>query len=330
MRLRDTKRFTRPLTVVAGSLFAIAAGFACLNYSFAEALTRTSYDLPFVWRSNLDTHEVVLVYLDEESAKQLQQPIDDIWNRALHVPLLERLTKDGASLIVYDIVFDTPSPDPTRDAAFAGALQSSGKAILGGMLDIVQPRNGVRQERIVAPLKLFRKAAAGWGIMAFKPVDADYAVRQLFPGTSDIPTGTWKAAEVLGAKATREPREARAQRWVNYYGPKNTFSSVNLAQALDPQGVPTGFFKDKIVMVGGRSAVSYLAAGRDEFATPYSRGTHQFTTGLEVHATVLLNLLHGEWLTHSASKGRIDNSRSISRSTLRTRRGRQAHSCGLI
>ena len=87
------------------------------------------------------------------------------------------------------------------------------------------------------------------------------------------------------------------QRWINYYGPKNTFSSVNLAQALDPEGVPPGFFKDKIVMIGGRSAVGYLAAGRDEFGTPYSRGTHQFTPGLEVHANILLNLLRGEWLT---------------------------------
>src|SRR3979411_767687 len=115
MRLRDARRFTRPLTVAAGSLLAIGAGFACLNYSFAEALTRTSYDLPFVWRTNLDTHEIVLVYLDEESAKQFQQPIDDSWNRALHVPLLERLTKDGVRLVVYDIIFDTASLDPARD-----------------------------------------------------------------------------------------------------------------------------------------------------------------------------------------------------------------------
>ena len=302
MRLRDARRFIRPLTVVAGSLLAIAAGLACLNYSFAEALTRTSYDLPFVWRANLDTHEIVLVYLDEESAARLHQPIDDIWNRTLHVPLLERLTNDGARLVLYDIIFDTASADASRDAAFAAALQRFGKAILGGALEIVQPMGGVKQERILAPLKIFRKAAAGWGLMVFKPVDADYAVRQLFPGTSDIPSGTWKAAEVLGAKAASEPREAPVQRWVNYYGPKNTFSSVNFAQALDAQGVPPGFFKDKIVMVGARTAVGYLAAGRDEFGTPYSRGAHQFTSGLEVHATVLLNLLRGEWLTRIPDK----------------------------
>src|SRR5205823_13826529 len=87
---------------------------------------------------------------------------------------------------------------------------------------------------VLAPLKPVRKASAGWGIVAFKPVDADYGVRQLLPGTSDIPSATWKAVEVLDAPAAREPREAALQRWINYYGPANTFSSVNLAQALDP------------------------------------------------------------------------------------------------
>lgn len=297
MQLRGGRRFVRALTIASGCLLAIAAGFACLRYSFGETLTRTSFDLPIVWRATLDTHEIVLVYLDEESAKQLNQPLDDVWNRSLHVPLLERLTKEGARLIVYDIIFDTPSVDPAKDEAFANALQSSGKVILGGGVETVQPMSGVKQERILAPIKLLRKAAAGWGLMAFKPVDADYAVRQLYPGTSEIPTGTWKAAEVLGAPATREPREAKVQRWINYYGPRNTFSSINLAQALDPQGVPPGFFKDKIVMVGGRPAVGHLAVSREEFGTPYSRGAHQFTLGLEIHATVLLNLLRGEWLT---------------------------------
>ena len=302
MRLRDAKRFARALTIVAGGLLAIAAGFACLRYSFADPLTRTSYDLPFLWRATLETHEVVLVYLDDQSTKALDQPIDDKWNRGLHVRLLNRLTQEQARLIFYDIVFDTPASDTAGDAALAESLHRSGKAILGAALDIVQPMGGVKQERTVPPIKLLRKAAAGWGTLAFRPIDADYGVRQLFPGTSDIPSATWKAAEILDAKATREPRESAVQRWINYYGPANTFSSVNFAQALDPQGVPPGYFKNKIVMVGGRSAVGYLAKGQDEFGTPYSRGAHQFTSGLEVHATVLLNLLRGEWLTRTPEK----------------------------
>ena len=302
MRLRDARRFARAVTILSGCLLAIAAGIACARYSFAAPLTRTSYDLPFAWRSTLDTREIVLVYLDEESAKRLNQPIDDVWNRTLHVSLLDRLTQDGARLVFYDIVFDTASADPNRDDAFAASLQKFGKAIVGGALEIVQPMGGVKQERILAPIKLLRKASAGWGLLAFKPVDSDYGVRQLFPGTSDVPTATWKAAEVLGAAATRETREAPAQRWINYYGPRDTFSAVNLAQALDPEGVSPDYFKDKIVMIGSRSAVGYLSVGRDEFATPYSRGTHQFTSGLEVHANILLNLLRHDWLTRVPEK----------------------------
>jgi adenylate cyclase len=305
MGLRNARRFARPLTVIAGSLLAIAAGFVCLSSSFSEPLTRASYDLPFLWRATLETHEIVLVYLDDQSTKALNQPIDDKWNRGLHVRLLDRLKQDEARLIFYDILFDAPASDPAEDLFLAESLNRFGKAILGAALDIVQPMGGVKQERIIPPLKPLRKAAAGWGVLAFKPIDADYGVRQLYPGTSDIPGATWKAAEVLGAESTREPRESIEQRWINYYGPANTFSSVNFAQALDPEGVPPGYFKNKIVMVGGRSAVGYLAKGQDEFGTPYSRGAHQFTTGLEVHATILLNLLRGEWLSRMPEKWEI-------------------------
>jgi adenylate cyclase len=300
MLSRKLKRFARPLTVIAGCLLAIGIGLACLQYSFADRLKRASYDIPFNWRTVLKTDEVVLVYLDEESAKQLNQPIDDAWNRALHISLLDRLAADGARLVLFDIVFDTPSPDPGKDEAFAASLQKFGRAIIGAALDF-----GRSQERVVPPLKSLRKAAAGWGLLVFKPIDADYAVRQMFTGTSDIPSATWKAAELLKAPVAREPRESEKSRWINYYGPKNTFSSVNFAQALEPDGVPSGFFKDKIVLVGGRTSVGYLAAGRDEFGTPYSREAHQYTSGLEVHATILLNLLRGEWLTRLPEKQEV-------------------------
>ena len=108
MRIPKIKHLRRALTIIAGGLLAIGMGLACLRFSFAEPLTRLSYNLPFILRSNLDTDKVILVYLDEQSAKQLHQPIDDVWNRALHVPLLDRLTRDNARLVFYDIVFDQP------------------------------------------------------------------------------------------------------------------------------------------------------------------------------------------------------------------------------
>jgi len=297
MRIPKIKHLRRALTIITGGLLSIGMGLACLRFSFGEPLMRLSYNLPFIFRSNLDTDKFILVYLDEQSAKQLKQPIDDVWNRALHVRLLDRLTQDNARLVFYDIVFDQPAPDLAADVAFADSIGRSGKVILGATLDKIERMGGVSRKTVAAPTKPLRKAAAGWGILAFDPVDPDYGVREIFLGTSLIPSATWKAAEVLGAGITRESRETAVKRWVNYYGPRDTFPSINFAQALDPEGLPSGYFKDKIVFIGGRSTVGSLALGRDEFATPYSTSSHQFSPGLEIHATILLNLLRGEWLT---------------------------------
>src|SRR6516165_566507 len=298
MQTRQVKQLVRASAIAGGVLAATLLGLACLRYSFAEPLIRLSYDLPFLWRSTLDTHEITLVYLDESSAKQLNQPLDDVWNRELHVRLLDRLTQEKARLVFYDIVFDAPAPDSAADAALAESIRRHGKVILGAALDIVERFGSVREERVSAPTKPLRKAAAGFGIVAFRPVDPDYGVRQMYlKGTSVVPTATWVAAQALGAKITRESRETIGPLWLNYYGPGDSFSSVNIAQALDPAGIPPGYFKDRIVMIGPRSAVGYLGVGKDEFATPYSRWNRQFSPGLQIHATILLNVLRGEWLT---------------------------------
>ncbi|HMJ04988.1 MAG TPA: adenylate/guanylate cyclase domain-containing protein [Chthoniobacterales bacterium] len=298
MRLRE-HNLTRALAVLTGSFFATVLGLACLRYSFADGLVRLSYDLPFLWRSTLPTEEIAIVYLDDFSAKQLNQPLDGVWSRTLHTRLLDRLTEEKARLVFYDVVFDAPDPDPAVDAEFASAMQRNGKVVLGAALDEAQ-MGEVQQERIFPPSKSLRKAAAGFGVLAFKPIDPDYGVRRMFFGTSTVPSATWKAAHLLGAPITRQARESIGSLWINYYGPRDTFSSVNIAQALQPGGVPVGYFKDKIVLIGARSTVGYLGSSRDEFSTPYARISRKFCPGVEVHSTILLNLLHTEWLRRMA------------------------------
>src|SRR5690349_7360112 len=133
MEVRHIRHLTRLLVVVAGAILAALLGVAWLTYSFAEPLRRLSYDLPFLWRAPLDTHDIVLVYLDEYSAQQLKQPLDDVWNRELHVQLLKRLTADKARLVFFDISFNEPR-EPAADAAFAEAIHENGNVILGAVL----------------------------------------------------------------------------------------------------------------------------------------------------------------------------------------------------
>nr|MBA2670240.1 hypothetical protein [Gemmatimonadota bacterium] len=88
MHLPERKHLTRILAVLGGGLLATVLGLACLRYSFADGLARLSYDLPFLWRSQGETERIVLVYLDEFSAKQLNQPLSDVWDRNIHAQLL--------------------------------------------------------------------------------------------------------------------------------------------------------------------------------------------------------------------------------------------------
>jgi len=75
MRFRGNKHLTRALAITAGGLLTIAIGLACLRFSFAEPLTRLSYNLPFILRSNLDTDKIILVYLDKPPRPRLSDVV---------------------------------------------------------------------------------------------------------------------------------------------------------------------------------------------------------------------------------------------------------------
>ena len=63
--------------------------------------------------------------------KELAQPRNAAWDRALHARLVERLTQAGARAIVFDIVFSEPdSSSPASDAHFAAAIKKQGAVVL--------------------------------------------------------------------------------------------------------------------------------------------------------------------------------------------------------
>ena len=290
-----------------------------------DPLQRFSFDLPFITRHSLPgwlrpvagaprpTAEVVLLYMDEESAQRLAQPPGGPWSRAVHAKLLNWLTKDGARAVMFDVIFDSESPD---DPAFAEALARHGNSYLGSTINTnseapLTPEEaqrflqvGIATEQLSKKDKALYKAAKGWGLLTFRPVDSDYGVRRIFTGKpreglSPWPAATWQVAQSLGADLPEEDSARFARRWVNYYGPAYRIQSLSYSRALvEDGGVPPGFFKDKIVVIGARSQ---LGTGPkkllDEFSTPWSRFRGRaYTPGAEIHATILLNLLHHDWL----------------------------------
>ena len=286
-----------------------------------DPLQRFSFDLPFIVRDQVrplagpprSTDEVVIVYADEASASQLGQKPGVTWSRALHAKLLDVLTRDGARAVLFDFLFESELPD---DAVFAEALTKNGRAFLGAGLNIntdapLTPEEaerflqvGLAFEQLSQRSKPLYKAARGWGLLTFRPVDSDYGVRRLYAGKprsglDPWSAATWQVAQALDAKLPEAEETRFARRWINYYGPTRPIKSLSYYRALVPvSGVPPGFFKDKVVLVGGRSQLGNSSKKvLDEFSTPWSRlRNHSFTPGVDIHATTLLNLLHHDWL----------------------------------
>jgi adenylate cyclase len=293
----------RRLWLVGGAVSVLTAltGVALLNFPVGGGVTRLSYDLPFALRGDLPVTNVAIVYLDEASHRDLDQPMTAPWDRSLHARLIEQLTAQGAKAIVFDILFTDPSANPAADEALAAAIKKSGRVILAGNYQQPDTMQGAMGRWEELPYEPFRNAAAGWGNANF-PVHPDYGIREFFPTLHDLSgqkTVLWLPAAVArfaGVPDRVLQPEGTESRWINYHGPPRAIPSDSYFRALQPDGVPPGFFKDKIVFVGAQLSADFSGKGKDEFRTPYSYWGKGFAPGVEIHATATLNFIQHNWL----------------------------------
>src|ERR1700756_261335 len=93
----------------AGLVFAIGLALVAFPSRLSRTLTRASYDWSFdlssFARPDLSASDVVIIYIDEDSLKELNQPLRAPMDRSKHAELLQRLKNDGARAVVMDIVF---------------------------------------------------------------------------------------------------------------------------------------------------------------------------------------------------------------------------------
>src|SRR5882724_4473364 len=131
------KFFKEHKTGLISTALAFALGYVLLVYDFplSQFLTHASYDMSFdlcsFAQSDLSGCGVVIVYIDEESLKDLNQPMDQPMDRSIHARLLRKLKADGAKAVVMDIIFGDPHHEGTEDAEFADAIAENGKVVLG-------------------------------------------------------------------------------------------------------------------------------------------------------------------------------------------------------
>jgi adenylate cyclase len=249
----------------------------------------------------------VIVYLDDASRPYLTNHVapaecEHQWNRLWHAALLERLRQDGSNTVVFDVLFRDSMPDVDGD--FAETIRAHGQVVLAA--DLRSQRAAGFE--LVRPTALLEASAAATGVMSVWR-DGDNAVRRLhafFPRTTDEteptqeptqePTLAWAGASLRQARTTGSSPIPGAYQWLRYYGPPGAVRSLSFAEALAE--TPAGWFSNKVVVIGAKQELGHPGAGGtkpDTFASPFLDGLSAFP-GVEVHATMVLNLLRSEWL----------------------------------
>jgi adenylate cyclase len=278
---------------ILGALITVLAGLVCL-LPVGDGLARLSYDLGFCWAKERVPDDLLMVYLDDSVKRNLGEPVGQPLDRHYYSLLLNRLTHDGARLVFFDILFDDPSTNPAVDAQFADIIRLNGHVVLIGGYERVLQGN-VQTDELVPPSSILCSVAP-WGT-ADCPLDPDYGIRRLALGTKDEPSAGWVAASILsGAEVTNRSQEKLSGMWLDYYCPPGRLRSVDLDQVLATNGLPDGYFHDKIVVVGARPGVGIAGDKREMFRTPYTLLGWADAPGPAVQGFNLLNLTRGDWL----------------------------------
>jgi len=108
----------------------------------------------------------------------------------------------------------------------------------------------------------------------------------------DWPTLTLKigqGVEVIKLDTVEIPTDETGRMLINYMGPPKTFPHYSISDILHKR-LPPGLFKDKIVLVGATATGVY-----DLRVTPFS----PVYPGVEIHANVIDNILHQNFLKHA-------------------------------
>lgn len=274
---------------VAGAMFAVAVLLA-VN-PFSSFLDYLSFDLLTAVLPTERTSEVVLLEMDEKSYLEMKQDYTRTWSRAKHAELVTRLKTDGARGVVFDIVFVESAP-AAEDAKLAQAMKAHGRVAIG-MDFVVSASTGVKVAHARFPIDVLRHAAAAVGKVGV-PKDKDATVRQLCDEAERFPSLPWTAAQMTGAKLPRDTADRLQTRWLRYKGPSG--SSMPRLSYSDAFQQSPGFFRDKVVFIGGAPRTKLPGQEVDTFRTPYSRWNGEDTAGLEIVALNYLNLIKGDWL----------------------------------
>lgn len=242
-------------------------------------------------------HGVVVVAIDEPSYRELKASFDKPWPRAFQAKLLRQLKELGAKRVAFDVLFTGASSDPAADQELADALSGIPSAIgVESMVRTIGNQGGGYQvEELDRPYEPFRKVARE-ALVGLKDVKG--VIRHFPQPRSEqergFPTLSQAAAGIApGATGMPGPRDL-----ISYYGAGRTIPIISFWEVLeDPLPTTKEMLKDAVVFVGLLMRSDTGGAQKDSYQSPFGA---PMIFGVEVHATIVGNLLEKRWISRPA------------------------------
>ncbi len=247
--------------------------------------------------------DVIVLGVDDSTFQDLQQRWP--FRRSYHAKVINRLHKDGAKLIVFDVQFTEPQDtgNPNRDAsddnALINACHNAGNCVMAST-----EFNSHGQSAVFGGPDGQKYAHTTVG-SALAETDPDGVIRRmLFEHQQAKALGIAAYERLTGKPVTAAQFGGASSTFIDWYGPAGTIDTVSYARACtgcgeDSHGhskpikqAPPGFFKGKIVIVG-----PIATSLQDIHATPFD----EVMPGAEIQANTFITAREGFPLHDSAT-----------------------------
>jgi adenylate cyclase len=223
--------------------------------------------------------DIVVVGVDDVTFDELNEQWP--FPRSMHAKVIDRIRRDGAKVIAYDVQFTEPTT-PRQDNALIRAI---GRA--DGTSHVVLATTEVDRRG--------RTNVLG-GDAIVKQVGATAANGNLTPDPGGVVRRTPYELQDLksfGVAAAEAPGDVEADpsdfdddgAWIDYPGPPGTIDSVSFSRVLEGK-FPPGTFTDKFVVVG-------TTAPSLQDVHPTSTSGDDLMSGPEIQANTISTVLRG-------------------------------------
>jgi CHASE2 domain-containing sensor protein len=288
-KLRKALRNLTPLIyTILLSLGAAAVHSRLYASNFGEQLELYQSDLWFRVRGTIaPPKEIVIVGIDEATYQELGFSHVKPISRAALGQMVQALSEAGAELAILDIFFQDEGESPEENKILADALGSMPTFIGSFRYAATRQLSSYDEMKEVSPRPQFEARAKEVAMMNLfeEPKVRHFSLFRLNGRHEPLPVvfGRYRGLEI--------PKPSDL---INYYGPPGSIPEVSAYKVLkDPLDTNIARFRGKIVFMGSAVPASAAFTVKDAFFVP---GSSQSAVGVEVHSTVVSNILRHEWI----------------------------------